>query len=668
MKSSPRYGARSVMVLLLLGSILIAVNRPTATVASVLEPGFVETEIARSPDIRAPHSIKFGPDGRLYLIEQGRGTVRIVQNDVLLPNPLITIPVITGGSRGLMGIAFDPGFRQNGFFYVTYSTGEGGFPHNRLSRFTAVGNRASLASEVILFEGEDLADKQMHYGGDVNIGPDGRIYLSTGDRLLGANAQSLTTTWGKMLRLNINGSIPTSNPFYNQTTGKNRAIWARGLRNPFKFTFQPGTGRMFIGDVGASLWEEVNQGAAGANYGWPTHEGAGGGAGFTDPVFAYNHNTGNPSGCAVMGGDFYNPDVTQLPAQFKGTFIFPDHCQGWVKALDFAHGNAIYPILGGLEQPVDLKVDPKSGAIYYITRSLNGVAGGGLFRIDHRRGGSPLRITQQPADRTVARGANASFSVAASGSPPIRFQWQRNGVNIAGARSSTFTVRNAQPRDSGDKFRVRVTNKKGTIRSNPATLKVTNNRRPTATIVTPKVKSKYRAGTQISFRGTGKDREDGRLPASAYTWEVVFHHHQPGSPNAHTHPFIEPFSGATNGVFTIPTDNEVEPDVWYRIHLTVTDRKGATHHVKRDIRPRLSKIILKTVPAGLQVNLDDRPVETPLTVTSVEGIERRLEAPTPQVVGGVTYVFQRWSDGGARLHVISTPAADTTYRAIFRAT
>ena len=115
---------------------------------------------------------------------------------------------------------------------------------------------------------------------------------------------------------------------------------------------------MFIGDVGASLWEEVNQGAAGRNYGWPTHEGAGGGAGFTDPVFAYNHNTGNPSGCAVMGGDFYNPDVAQLPAQFKGTFIFPDHCQGWVKALDFAHGNAIYPILGGLEQPVDLKVDP----------------------------------------------------------------------------------------------------------------------------------------------------------------------------------------------------------------------------------------------------------------------------------------------------------------------
>ena len=657
----------ALFALLVVGaSLLTAVTSTGASGAAVLEPGFVERRIASSPDIRAPHSIKFGPDGRLYLIEQNRGTVRIVQNDVLLPNPLITIPVITGGSRGLMGIAFDPGFLSNGYFYVTYSTNAGGIPHNRLSRFTAVGNTASLASEQVLFDGEDLADKQMHYGGDVNIGPDGRIYLSTGDRLLGANAQNLNTTWGKMLRFNRDGTIPTTNPFYNQTTLKNRAIWARGLRNPFKFTFQPGTGRMFIGDVGSSSWEEVNEGAMGANYGWPTYEGPGGGAGFTDPVFAYNHNTGNPSGCAVMGGDFYNPNVAQLPAQFVGTFIFPDHCQGWVKAIDFAHGNAIYPILGGLEQAVDLKVDPNSGAIYYIERSVNGVVGGGLFRVDYQ-GSVPLSITQQPSSQTVAVGADATFSVSASGAPPISFQWQRNGVNIAGATSSTYTLTNAQAGDSGSTFRVNVSNASGTVTSNSATLTVSNNQRPTATIVTPAQGDTYRAGTQVSFSGTGTDPENGDLPASAYTWEVVFHHHAEGTPNAHTHPFIEPVSGATNGIFTIPTDNEVEPDVFYRIHLTVKDSAGATHEVTRDIQPRTSQITLDTAPGGLQVNLDDQPVDTPITVTSVEGIDRRIEALSPQVMGGSTYAFQAWSDGGARLHTISTPVADTTYTASFTA-
>jgi glucose/arabinose dehydrogenase len=609
--------------------------------------------------------MKFGPDGRLYVLEQNRGAVRIVQNDVLLSTPLITLPVQTGGSRGLLGIAFHPNFNQNGFIYLNYTTSAGGFVHNRVSRFTAVGNTANPSTEVVVWEGLDLEDKTMHYGGDINFGPDGKLYISTGDRLLGANGQNLNTTWGKMLRVNPDGTIPADNPFIAQTTGQNRAIWARGLRNPFKFTFQPGTGRMFIDDVGGDAWEEVNLGAPGANYGWSIHEGPSSEPGFTSPLFAYNHTTGDPTGCAVMGGDFYNPNVVQFPPEFVGTYIFPDHCQGWLKALDFENGNQLRDILTGLQTPVDVKVDPSTGALYYLVRTVNGVAGGGLFRIDYRAS-VPLQITQQPLSQTVAIGGVATFSVSAQGSPPLSYQWQRNGTNIPGATSPTYSLPNVQPSDSGSRFRVRVSNPGGSIFSNAATLTVSSNHVPMPTIVSPGAGTTYVAGQQMTTTGSATDTEDGtNLPASAFTWEVVFHHHADGTPSAHTHPFIDPVSGVKTLTFTIPNDNEVEADVFYRIHLTVTDSAGASTEVTRDVLPRTSQITLATSPPSLQLLLDDSPVTPPKTVTSVEGILRRIEAPSPQIVGGQTYVFQGWSDGGAALHTITTPTADTTYTATF---
>src|SRR5205814_2020213 len=107
---------------------------------------------------------------------------------------------------------------------------------------------------------------------------------------------------------NPDSTFPTDNPFYNSATGKNRAIYVMGLRNPFTFAIQPGTGRMFIDDVGASTWEEINEGFSGKNYGWPTTEGPAVPpvAGLTNPIYAYQHFTGTPFGCAITGGDFYN--------------------------------------------------------------------------------------------------------------------------------------------------------------------------------------------------------------------------------------------------------------------------------------------------------------------------------------------------------------------------
>lgn len=142
-------------------------------------------------------------------------------------------------------------------------------------------------------------------------------------------------------------------------------------------------------------------------------------------------------------------------------------------------------------------------------------------------------------------------------------------------------------------------------------------------------------------------------------------HHNFGTPNAHTHPFIDPVTGAPSLTFTIPNDNEIESTVFYRVHLTVTDSGGASTEVTRDLLPRTSQITLATNPPGLQLLRDDSPVTPPVTVTSVEGIQRRIEAPSPQVVGGTTYVFQGWSDGGAAQHTITTPTNDTTYTATY---
>src|SRR5262249_46671805 len=150
--------------------------------------------------------------------------------------------------------------------------------HNRVSRFTANGDVAVAGSETILLELDNLGATN-HNGGAIHFGLDGKLYVAVGENANSSNSQTLATPLGKVPRINADGSIPTNNPFYGQTSGNSRAIWALGLRNPFTFVFNS-NGRLFINDVGQNTWEEVDEGAAGANYGWPTTEGP-----TTDPRF-----------------------------------------------------------------------------------------------------------------------------------------------------------------------------------------------------------------------------------------------------------------------------------------------------------------------------------------------------------------------------------------------
>jgi glucose/arabinose dehydrogenase len=624
----------------------------------VLPAGFAESVFAVGLD--DPTAMEFAPDGRLFVAEQ-TGELRVVKDGTLLDAPFVALNVDSSGERGLLGVAFDPNFAQNQFIYLYYTVPSSP-EHNRVSRFTANGDVAAAGSEHVILELNNLSGATNHNGGAIHFGGDGKLYVAVGDNANGANAQSMNTRHGKMLRINSDGGIPNDNPFFNTASGANRAIWATGLRNPFTFAVQPGAGRIFINDVGQGTFEEVNDGVAGSNYGWPTTEGPTNNPAFRSPIFAYGHDAGDPQGCAISGGAFYNPSTQQFPAEYEGDYFFADYCSGWIWRLDMPGGVAsefAAPEPSGFPGFVDLKVDA-AGNLYYLARNTGNVFPAGEVRQIRYTADQAPSIAQHPSDRTVVVGQPASFTVMAGGTAPLSYQWQRDGANIDGATAMTFTLDSPTLADNGAMFRAMVQNAFGTATSTAATLTVTENQPPTGAITSPQANSRYRAGDSISFAGNGVDPEDGPLTVNGLTWRVDFHHAD------HVHPFVQPTNGVAGGSFTIPTQGETSADVFYRIILTVRDAFGLTHTSMRDVTPITSNITLATEPAGLEVTLDGQPFVAPRTTTSVEGMSRAIGATTPQVVGGRTFVFDSWSEGGAATHNITTPEADTTFTAVFR--
>ena len=210
-------------------------------------------------------------DGRIFVAQQD-GAIRVIKNGVLLPTPFATVTVDSTGERGLIGIALHPDFASNGYVYI-YATRTDGGAHNRISRFTAAGDVAASGSEIALVDLPTLSSATNHNGGGMHFGSDGKLYVGVGENANASLAQNLASPLGKLLRFNEDGTIPTDNPYYATQSGLARAVWASGLRNPFSFAVQPGTGRIHINDVGQNTWEEINLGVAGANYGWPGSEG-----------------------------------------------------------------------------------------------------------------------------------------------------------------------------------------------------------------------------------------------------------------------------------------------------------------------------------------------------------------------------------------------------------
>jgi glucose/arabinose dehydrogenase len=368
----------AVLLAAILAALLaVFVYSSSATGAANVPNGFDRARVAGGLD--RPTAMAFAPDGRIFVAEQG-GKLRVIKNGRLLSKPFARFRVNSEGERGLLGVALDPNFSRNGYVYV-YETTSRAPVHNRVLRLKADGNRAKAGSRKLLFRLNNLSSAKNHNGGAMHFGKDGRLYIAVGDNARQENAQSLRNLHGKMLRINKTGSIPKTNPFYDRARGKNRAIWARGLRNPFSFAVQPGSGKMYINDVGQKTWEEINRGVRGANYGWSKYEGPERDRRYRSPVFAYQHGNTGATGCAITGGTFYNPSGSargKFPRGYVGDYFFADFCNGWIRKYDPRTDKATR-FATGLANPVDLKVGP-DGSLYYLARGT-----GSVDKIRYRR-------------------------------------------------------------------------------------------------------------------------------------------------------------------------------------------------------------------------------------------------------------------------------------------
>lgn len=282
-----------------------------------------------------------GPDGTVWIAERA-GTVRAL-GDQGLGDPVLDISAetTTDGERGLLGITFDKEFAH---FYISFTNLEG---TSTVDEFAVRDGKIQPDTRrTVLTQTQPYSN---HNGGDIKFGPDGYLYIAFGDGGSGGdphgNGQNLDTLLGKMVRIDPSGgepyAIPSDNPFVDDPNAKGE-IWAYGLRNPWRFSFDAGTGDLLIGDVGQSAWEEIDWAPAnsegGENYGWSQMEGSHPFRGGTEPanhvppVHEYDRNG---LGCSVTGGYVYRGEA--IP-DLKGQYVFSDYCDGTVRALQMENG------------------------------------------------------------------------------------------------------------------------------------------------------------------------------------------------------------------------------------------------------------------------------------------------------------------------------------------
>ncbi len=419
------------------GNSTTSAPRSIAVTNNPVPPGFRD-EVVIGSGLTFPTAFEFLPDGRM-LITEFRGRVLVAQPgaSVVDPTPVLDLPnifledVTAGGERGLVNVVADPDFANNRFIYVFYTAAVP--QRDRVSRFTMNGNVADPASELVVWQAVADSTSTDHHGGGLAFGPDGKLYISTGDNGNPPTSQPLTSDHGKILRVNKDGTVPTDNPFFDGTGPNIDAIWARGLRNPYRFSFDPANGRMYIGDVGFNTVEEINIGVRGANYGWPTCEGPCTNSGMTNPLYSYPH-AGNDA--AVTGGFVYRG--TQFPPSYQGVYFYGDFAQNWIKYLTLdASGNVtgnsnFLPADGSLNGPYDpvmLKQGP-DGSLYYVDfgwgwqeSTANPAA---IRRIRYVAANQPPVAAVSATPRNGQAPLSVNFSSAGSFDPegqPLTYSW-----------------------------------------------------------------------------------------------------------------------------------------------------------------------------------------------------------------------------------------------------
>jgi glucose/arabinose dehydrogenase len=321
---------------------------------------------------------------RVFIVEQP-GTIRVYQQDRLQEQPFLDIRarVRFGGERGLLSVAFHPQYAENGRLFVNYTRQPDGATVIAEYRVSDDPDRADSGSErVLLIIEQPFAN---HNGGQLQFGPDGMLYIGMGDGGSGGDplghGQNLNTLLGALLRIDVDGeepyAIPADNPFVNRSDARGE-IWAYGLRNPWRFSFDRCNGRLFLADVGQNLWEEINLIEKGGNYGWNVMEGAHcfrppvgcRSEGLELPIAEYDHSVG----CSITGGYVYRGSHIE---NLIGRYVFGDFCSGRIWTLTASEsGDWTMQVLldtslsissFGEDEQGELYVVDLNGAVYRIT-------------------------------------------------------------------------------------------------------------------------------------------------------------------------------------------------------------------------------------------------------------------------------------------------------------
>jgi glucose/arabinose dehydrogenase/regulation of enolase protein 1 (concanavalin A-like superfamily) len=585
-----------------------------------------------------------------------------------------------------------------------------------------------------------------HSVGALNFGPDGKLYAAAGDGAsFGAldygnwgipknplgdppagvgGTMSPPTARGGSLRsqsfrrpagdnVTLNGTIiridpdtgaaSTGNPNLSHPDVDAKRLIAFGLRNPYRFTFHPTTGDIWIGDVGADAWEEIDRIPAPLtatplkNFGWPCYEGAGKHSGWdglnvdsceslytagsaTAPYYTYAHNqpiySGDACGTgssAITGLAFYPTTGGNYPASYKNALFFSDLTRKciWVmlpgtNGLPSTATRTNFVV--DAANPSDLQIGPNNDLFY---TDYGGTGGTGT----NVGTGKVRRIRFQAPTATFTANPTSGFapltvSFDGTSSTPglpgdtLSYAWDLNGDGVYDDATGPTASRTYST--TGDVVvRLKVTDQRGgSGESQPVTIVVGALTTPPQPVIdTPAADLTWKVGDTISFSGHATDAEDGTIPDTGLLWEVIMQH----CPNlCHEH-IVQTIDGVASGSFPAP-DHEYPS--FLKLRLTATDSNGLRTSVSVDLQPQTVKLTFQTVPApspGLDLGFNLESVAAPFQRTVIVGSNNSLGAPS-QVRGNTQYTFQSWSDGGALNHDVVAGATDTTYTATFQAT
>lgn len=629
-------------------------------------PNFVSEVLITN--LTEPIVMQFLPGGRMLIV--GRlGTIWVAQPGAtqIDPTPFLQLTNISNNSseNGVFSITLDPNFAQNQNYYVFYTCAS---PlADRVSRFTATGNTTNVATETVIWQDTDVPGVT-HHGGSIGFGPDGNLYISTGEHFIPNLSQQLDTFRGKILRMRSDGTAPSDNPFYLGTNQPRDYIWALGLRNPFRMSFDQQTGRLYIADVGgnnqSTAMEEVNLGAAGANYGWPICEGPCPDPNVTDPLFSYAHSGQHAS---ITGGFVYRG--TQFPTQYRGSYFYGDFVRNFIKGITLDASGQVTgtfnfePANGTSNGPygnIAYLTEGPDGALYYVDYNFdasgNQTSPGSVRRIRFTAGNQPPNVVASANPMSGPAPLSVNFSSAGTLDPendPLTYSWDF-GDGMTSTQPSP-----AHPYQNNGRYTARLTVSDGnsSVISNPINIVVGNP--PVALISSPTNGAMFVAHDVITFSGSAFDPDNGPLPPSALSWLIVFHH------GSHTHPILGPVGGVSSGTYTIPsTGHDYSGQTSYEIILIATDADGLQNSSSVVIFPQKVNLTFNTIPSGLDLFVDGVRTTTPLQLDTLIGFVHTLQA-IDQTSNGVPHTFLSWSDGGAQTHSITTPNTNQTYTASY---